>query len=178
MDATTSDSPSGGGTAGRKGPAARPSAAAKQSADEKDLREEELRHQLDEAVYLVSRLQDQLLESQSREEDCRSRVERLEAVVDAEKQKYESLMREVILTSAIDGLSTSLQNLDTTLGTKLAPLAVLNTLTSAGPDVGAVDVGRFAAVQGATARISSDYVVRRAEIVQPGTSAATSSSAP
>lgn len=177
MDATTSDSPSGGGTAGRKGPAARPSAAAKQSA-EGDLREEELSHQLDEAVYLVSRLQDQLLESQSREEDCRSRVERLEAVVDAEKQKYESLMREVILTSAIDGLSTSLQNLDTTLGTKLAPLAVLNTLTSAGPDVGAVDVVRFAAVQGATARISSDYVVRRAEIVQPGTSAATPPSAP
>ncbi|WP_108252795.1 hypothetical protein [Planctomonas deserti] len=176
MSDTTDDSTDGGG--GRRGPSGRTSAAQQQQQLRSQLQAAEQRmeilvsefgQQLEQASHAIRTLESELLQSRAREEEYRSRMERVEALYDADRQKYESLMREVLLSSALDGLSTSLQNLDTTLGAKLAPLAVLTTLTDAGTPVGAADVGRFQEVQGATARFDSNsYVVRRATIVEPG----------
>jgi chromosome segregation ATPase len=142
--------------------------------------ERELRERLERAMERVSDLEDsvvtlgeQLLESTAREEAMMREAERAES-------KYEALMRDVILGSALDGLSESLHNLDSTLEARLAPLAVLNTLTTAGSPVGAVDVRRFEAVQDASARINADtYVVRRATTAEeaPGQPTAESPSA-
>jgi chromosome segregation ATPase len=177
---TTNDGTDDGKGGGRRETSGRTSAAQKQRELEEErqqlkeaqqrlsMLEDELGQRLEQASRAISVLEEELEQSRAREEGYRSRMERVEALYDADRQKYESLMREVLLSSALDGLSTSLQNLDSTLGAKLAPLAVLNTLTSAGAEVTAVDVGRFQEVQGTTARFDSNsYVVRRATIVEP-----------
>ncbi|MFD3445171.1 hypothetical protein ACFDTO_11290 [Microbacteriaceae bacterium 4G12] len=171
MSDTTDDSTDSGG-GGRRGPSGRTSSAQQQLRSQLQAAEQKMEDLLSEfgqALHAIRTLESELAQSRAREEEYRSRMERVEALYDADRQKYESLMREVLLSSALDGLSTSLQNLDTTLGAKLAPLAVLTTLTDAGTPVGVADVGRFQEVQGATARFDSNsYVVRRATIVEPG----------
>lgn len=180
MSNMASDGTDEGTGGGKRGTSGRMSTAEQQrelerekkEREEAELRlrmlEDELGQRLEQASLAISALEGELHQSRVREEEYRSRMERVEALYEADRQKYESLMREVLLSSALDGLSTSLQNLDSTLGAKLAPLAVLNTLTSAGAEVGTVDVERFREVQGTTARFDSNsYVVRRATIVEP-----------
>lgn len=80
------------------------------------------------------------------------------------KQKYDALARDALLISAADGLSNSMLKMNRTLERGLAPLGVLNALTSAGDDVGS-DIDRFAAIQNSTARFEANttgYEVRRA----------------
>lgn len=181
MSNTTSDGTDEGTGGAKRGTTGRTSAAEQRREVERERKqredaerrlsmlEDELSQRLEQASFAITALEGDLLQSRVREEEYRSRMERVEALYEADRQKYDSLMREVLLSSALDGLSTSLQNLDSTLGAKLAPLAVLNTLTSAGAEVGTVDVGRFQEVQGTTARFDSNsYVVRRATIVEPG----------
>ncbi len=192
MTNTTSD---GAGGSSKGGPSARRTSAQQQlDREQKERREvehelererqqrQDAQQRLDHAFQKISELQGELLLSRAVEEECRATIDEVRALNEDHKQKYDSLVRDALLGSALDGLSTSLQNLDTTLGSKLAPLAILNTLTSARAEVDVVDVGRFGAVQSATARFDSNsYVVRRATIVEPGptsSAAATSATAP